>query len=499
MIVSLPIFLPLSFMIFAFLFRHYRGREYIAVAAAFLNVITSILLFSQTAREGMLKLQMGDWPAPYGITLVSDRFSAFMVLIASLIFLATTAYSVRSVDWNRKSFGYYLFSFGVLMGVNGSFLAGDIFNLYVWFEVMLMASFILMSHGGERQQLEGSIKYLILNLISSFFFVAGIGLLYGKIGSLNMADIASKLMKYETMPPEINPAFILIFVGFAIKGALVPFFFWLPASYHTPPPVVTALFSGLLTKVGIYSLIRFYSLFLYQHHEFWQPLILGVAVLSMVIGVITATSQFEFRKILSFHIISQVGYVVMGLGLYTIAGLAGAIYFLAHNMLSKTNAFLVAGYVYHQKGTLNLKILGGFYKKHPLWAIFFFISAFSLAGLPPLSGFVGKFLLIKAGIEADHLGIALIALFVGFFTLFSMVKIWIEVFWKPEDNMKKLKRIPQQNWSIQQNPLWMTLSSGGMALLIVLGGIFASPIVDYCYLAAESLMNPQLYVDFVLN
>jgi len=500
MIVSLPVFLPLAFMIFAFLFRHYHGREYIAVGAASLNLILAAILVFKTADAGMLKLQMGSWPAPYGITLVVDRLSALMVLVAAIVFLATMAYSVHALDLKRKSFGFYLFSFGILMGVNGSFMAGDIFNLYVWFEVMLMASFILMSHGGERNQLEGSIKYLILNLISSFFFVGGIGLLYGKLGTLNMADIASKLLEYDTMPPEVNPAFILIFVGFAIKGALVPFFFWLPASYHTPPPVVTALFAGLLTKVGIYSLIRFYTLFLHQHSEFWQPLILWVAGLSMVIGVITATSQFDFRKVLSFHIISQVGYIVMGLGLYTVAGLAGAIYFLAHNMISKTNTFLVAGYVHKEKGTLDLKTLGNFYREHPLWAVFFFISAFSLAGLPPLTGFIGKYLIIKAGIGAEYIGIALIALFVGFFTLFSMVKIWMEVFWKPApENDKKTIHNKTDQGDSTQHAAWVTWATGGMALLIILGGVFATPIVEYCTLAAESIMEPQQYIDFVLK
>jgi multicomponent Na+:H+ antiporter subunit D len=500
MILSIPIFLPLAFMIFAFLFRHYHDREYVALGAAGLNVLLSLYLLMQVNEAGMIKLQMGDWPAPYGITLIADRFSALMIFVASIVFMAAMAYSIHSLDTRRKNFGFYLFSFGILMGVNGSFLAGDVFNLFVWFEVMLMASFILMSHGGERRQLEGAIKYLILNLISSFLFVAGIGLLYGKLGTLNMADIASKLMNYETMPPEVNPAFILIFVAFAIKGGLVPFFFWLPASYHTPPPVVTALFAGLLTKVGIYALMRYYAQFLHHHSEFWQPLILWVAGLSMIVGVITATSQFEFRKILSFHIISQVGYIIMGLALFTVAGLAGAIFFMAHNMISKTNAFLVAGYVHKQKGTLDLKALGNFYKEHPTWAVFFFISAFSLAGLPPLSGFIGKYLLIKAGIEADYLGIALIALFVGLFTLFSMVKIWMEVFWKPVPGNNK-KPIIEKEVQLE-SPLkvaWMTWTSGVLAFIIVAAGVFATPVVEYCTLAAESLLKPIEYINFVLT
>ena len=499
MILAFPIFLPLAFIIFSFIFRPSRSHQYVAMLFAALNVVVSLLILIEVQSQDMLKLQMGNWPAPFGITLVADRFSALLLVVAALVFLACMAYSIHAVDSRPKRLGFYLFSFGIIMGVNGSFIAGDIFNLYVWFEVMLMSSFILMSHGGKRNQLEGSIKYLVLNLISSFFLVAGIGLLYGNMGTLNMADIAAKLMAAQTIPTPANPAFILIFVGFAIKGALVPFFFWLPASYHTPSPVVTALFAGLLTKVGIYSIIRFYTLFLFPDSSFWQPLILWIGGLSMVVGVITATAQFEFRKVLSFHIISQVGYVIMGLGFHTVAGLTGAIFFLAHNMISKTNAFLVAGWVHKQKGTLNLKTLGDFYKDHPMWAFLFFVSAFSLAGLPPLSGFIGKYLLIKAGIEGAFLKISLIALFVGLFTLFSMVKIWIEVFWKQNPEEASPKSIAPDTEKPLPSTIWMSGASIGLALLIIAAGIFASPLVDYCTQAAHALMTPQDYIDFIFN
>ena len=496
MTLGLLIFLPLAFMIFAFMFRHYRGREYIALTFAGFNLVMALFLLGKVHVHDMLKVQIGNWPAPYGITLVADRFSALMIVVAAIVFAAAMAYSIQAVETRRKSFGFYLFSFGVIMGVNGSLMAGDVFNLYIWFEVMLMASFILMGHGGEKKQIEGSIKYLILNLISSFFFLAGIGLLYGKLGTLNMADLALKLSHHTDQLSSVNPAFILIFVSFAIKGALVPFFFWLPASYHTPPPVVTALFAGLLTKVGIYSMIRFYTLYWYHDELFWQPLILWTGGLSMVIGVIAATSQFDFRKVLSFHIISQMGYVVIGLGFYTVAGLTGAIFYLVHNMISKTNAFLVAGYVHKEQGTLNLKALGDFYKNHPYWTGLFFISAFSLAGLPLLSGFVGKYLLISAGIQAGQMNLAMIALFIGLFTLFSMVKIWMEVFWKSQPQECHPSKPPVH---LTHGNHWMTGASTALAILIVAGGIWAEPLVDYCSQAAESLMIPARYIDFVLH
>ncbi len=494
MILFTLILIPFTFLFLSFLIKKSGIKKLLAVLFAVLNLFAAIILVPVVKFREIIVVNMGSWPAPYGISLVADRFSVFMILISAVVFLITTIYSTQAVDKERQQNGHFFFSFGILMGVNGSFLAGDIFNLYVWFEVMLMSSFILISLGGERAQLEGSIKYLILNLLSSLFFVAGIGLLYGKLGTLNLADISSKISLASENFALLNPALILIFVGFSIKGALFPFFFWLPASYHTPPPAVTALFAGLLTKVGIYSLIRFYTLVLNYDHAFWNQVILWIGGLSMVIGVIAASSQYEFRKILSFHIISQVGYVIIALGFYTVAGLAAAIFFLGHNMISKTNAFLVAGLVYRKKGTLNLKTLGNVFRENTLWGLMFFVSAFSLAGLPPFSGFIAKYLVLKAGIEASQVLITIIALFVGLFTLFSMVKIWLEVFWKkpPEEKIDEIEYSPFSD-------RWMVVSTFIMTIGIIVMGIWAKPIVEYCELAATDLLNPSKYIYYVIG
>ncbi|MDK2978846.1 MAG: multicomponent Na+:H+ antiporter subunit [Bacteroidales bacterium] len=496
-VLPLAILTPFTFIILTLFIKNVRTRNFLSVTLAIINLGIAIYILSAVNSSEMLKTQMGSWPAPYGITLVADRFSAFMLLMSAVVFLAVTIYSVQSIDYERLKNNYFLFTYGILMGVNGSFLAGDIFNLYVWFEVMLMGSFILISFGGERAQLEGAIKYLILNLISSLFFVAGIGILYGKMGSLNMADLAYKFSLTGDFPSLFEPSLILLLVGFAIKGALFPFFFWLPASYHTPPPAVSALFAGLLTKVGIYSLIRIYTLFLHYYDYFWNPIILWMGILSMVIGVITATAQFDFRKILSFHIISQVGYVIIGLAFFTVSGLAAAIFFLGHNMISKTNTFLVAGWVHRETGTLNLKNLGDMFNRNTLWGVLFFISAFSLAGLPPLSGFAGKYLIIKAGIENNQILVAMVALFVGLFTLFSMVKIWIEVFWK---------NTPKQEFSEKELPKakylpfgYMITGSIFLALAIIVMGVWAEPIAGFCEKAATDLLNNQKYINFVLQ
>jgi len=299
--------------------------------------------------------------------------------------------------------------------------------MYVWYEVMLTSSFVLIALGGSPEQLQGSVKYVAINFVASIFFVSAIGIIYSITGTLNMADLAHKLRTAEAIP-FINAPLMLFFIAFSIKSALFPFFFWLPASYHTPPIAITALFAGTLTKVGIYTMFRFYSLFVVHDVLFWKTFLLVLAGLTMVIGVLMAASQFDIRRILSFHIISQVGYMVMGLGIFTKTAVAGAIFFILHNILSKTNAFLAGGLVFQDSKSYNLGVLGGLYKSKPFIALLFLIPALSLAGIPPLPGFFGKLFLIKGGFEAQDYFITGIAILVGFFTLFSMVKIWNEAY-----------------------------------------------------------------------
>ncbi|MBE0676043.1 MAG: pH regulation protein D [Bacteroidales bacterium] len=489
-----PVLIPITYIVLALLTRSKTLKQSLAVVFSVINFLFSLYLIYLVDRNEMVVSHVGSWPAPFGIVMVADRFSALMLLVSSIVFLATTIYSTQAIDSVRKENGYFLISYGILAGVNGSFMAGDLFNLYVWFEVMLMGSFILVSFGGEKLQLQGAIKYLILNLISSFFFLAGIAILYGKLGTLNMADISLKIAGSGEMAGSLNPALVLFIVGFAIKAALFPFFFWLPASYHTPPPAVSALFAGLLTKVGVYALIRIYALFLFMSDSFWNPLIMVLGVSSMVVGVLTATSQFDFRKILSFHIISQVGYMVTGLAFFTVGGIAAAIFFLAYHMITKTNIFLVAGWVQRQKGTLDIRSLGDTLKESPWWSAIFFVSAFSLAGLPPLSGFAGKFNIIRSGIEAGHIFVAMIALFVGFFTLFSMVKIWMEVFWKPAPQNQEV----QVERMVLPDRIMMG-SAIFLGVLIIAMGLFAVPVMEFCSAAATDLLDTEKYYRFILG
>lgn len=490
-LILLPVLIPLATIVLAMFTRGSKGVQQIfGIAGIALQLIVAIVIFRTVNSEGIQVVQLGNWPAPFGITFVADLFSAIMLIMSGIIGLVVSVYSISTIDRFRQRFTFYPLVNALLMGVNGAFLTGDVFNLYVWFEVMILASFVLLTMGGTRKQMDGAIKYVSMNLISSMIFLAGIGLLYGKAGTLNMADLAVKIGESDESL-LLNSSAMLFFVAFSIKAAVFPFFFWLPASYHTPPIAITALFSGLLTKVGIYAMIRFFTLFFVQNQNFWHPLLLVIGGLTMVVGVLTAASQFDMRKILSFHIISQIGYMVMGLGLFTVLGIAGAIFYMVHNIIAKTNTFLISGIMARIKGTYELKAIGGLYKTYPFLALLFLIAAFGLAGVPPLSGFAGKLLLVIAGFEDQNYLITAVAILVGLFTLFSMVKIWNEGFWKkqPGDVEETKKEIPFS----MLFPVVM-LAAGTIVL-----GIFAEPFIDIGIRTAEQLINPEDYINTVLG
>jgi multicomponent Na+:H+ antiporter subunit D len=358
LLLILPVLIPMLTAILAVLFRDSRGAQrLISSLGAWALFVAAAALVNDVWRNGIQAAQMGNWPAPYGITLVADLFSAVMVLLAGIIAAAVAMYSLVSIDAKREEFGYHPLYHFLLMGVCGAFLTGDLFNLYVWFEVMLMSSFVLMALGGERGQMEGAIKYVTLNLISSAMFLSALGLLYAMAGTLNMADLAYKFSTISASQPQgiVTTLAMLFMVAFGIKAAVFPLFFWLPASYHTPPVAVSALFAGLLTKVGVYALIRVFTLIFVNDVGYTHTLILILAGLTMVTGVLGAVAQNEFRRVLSFHIISQIGYMIMGLGLFTPLALAGSVFYIAHHIIVKTNLFLISGVVERLGGSPNLE------------------------------------------------------------------------------------------------------------------------------------------------
>ncbi len=492
MITTLPIIIPfITIILLLIAGKNTKWSKYIGIAGTLAIFLASIFIFVEVKNQGIQVAQVGGWEAPYGITLVVDMLSASMLLFSSFTAVCVAFYAIKGIDDKRHKFKFFLFFHTLVMGVSGSLIAGDIFNMYVWFEVMLISSFVLIALGSEKVQLEGSIKYVTMNLLGSMAFLAGIGLLYGKTGTLNMADL-SVIIRENDQFTLMHSSFILFFVAFSIKAAVFPFFFWLPSSYHTPPITITALFAALLTKIGVYALIRFFTLFMTDMPPFWQNLLIVIAGLTMVIGVLAAASQYDIRKILSFHIISQVGYIIMGLAIFTEFALAAALFFMVHNILSKTAAFLAGGLIHEKTGTYQLKSIGGLFTDNPWLGLFFFVPAFALAGLPPLSGFFGKLFLIKGGFENGNFVITGIAIWVGIVTLFSMLKIWNEAFWKPAPNEE------QNKYNIKLKPS-MVYSTAILAFSTLVLGVFAKFFMEAFMEASFVLKNPEIYIEAVLK
>lgn len=499
LIIVLPIIIPFVFaVIMLFFWKNVKAQKFLNVIASLFSLAVSIVLLSAVNSSGIISLQVGSWQAPFGISLVADLLASIMVLITAVIGLAASVYSLGSMDEQRERFLYYPLLQFLLMGINGAFLTGDIFNLYVWFEVMLISSFVLLALGGKREQLEGAIKYVTLNLLSSAIFLAAVGILYGIVGTLNMADLARKIPLVE-QKELVTVVSFLFMVAFGIKAAVFPLFFWLPASYHTPPIAVSAIFAGLLTKVGVYALIRVFTLIFIQDTNFTHTVLLVIAGFTMLTGVLGAASQNDMRKILSFHIISQIGYMIMGLALFSPLAIAGAIFYIIHHIIVKTNLFLVSGVVDKMKGSFELKKIGGLYKYYPLIGLLFLIPALSLAGIPPLSGFWAKFVVIKAGLEINQMFIVGLALFVGLLTLFSMTKIWNEAFWKDDPRgsenilVDSFAAVPVSKKVLMFSPIII------LALITIVIGLNAEPFFNIANNAAAQLFNPNEYISKVLG
>ena len=473
------------------LWNYPRLKRLIAIVGALIIAVFALATLFYVQRSGIQPVQIGSWRAPFGITLVIDLFSAIMLAITGVIALIISCYSQTQIDLQRVKYGFYPLFFFLLMGVNGAFSAGDLFNLYVWFEVMLMSSFVLIALGGERPQIEGAVKYVILNLFSSILFLSAIGLLYNLVGTLNLADLSRHLPQIEPQG-QVSVIAVLFIVAFGIKAAVFPLFFWLPASYHTPPITVTALFSGLLTKVGVYALIRVFTLLFVEDTAYTHTILLALAGFTMTTGVLGAVAQTDFRRLLSFHMVSQIGYLLMGLGLYTQESLAASLYFMIHVILAKTALFLVCGVVYQMSGSFDLKKLGGLYKARPAVSLLFLFPALSLAGLPPLSGFFAKLSLIAASFTIQQYLIAAVGLAVSFFTLYSMIKVWTEAFWKE-------KKPAVGGEAIQPVSAWMWAPTLAIVVLSTLVGFLAEPVFNLCRVTAAQLFDPTAYVTAVFG
>lgn len=488
-LVAWPVVIPITASALCAMFWRYPGVQrcvhLIALAAM---LIASLALLQAVNVQGVLAMTFGGWSAPFGISFVADRLGAAMVMVTGVLALAVGVFSLAATHRRHVHNGVYPLLLGLLAAVNGAFLTSDIFNLYVWFEIMLITAMGLLVIDKTRAQLDGAIKYAALNLLSTLLFLLAIAILYGVAGTLNMADLARVLADEPASPAlTISAAFFLI--GFGIKAGYFPMFFWLPASYHTMSIGVLAVFAGLLTKVGVYACLRVFTL-IFAGGEALRDIIALMAAATMLFGVLGAAIQWDVRRILSFHIISQIGYILLGLALGTTAAMAGAIFYIIHHIIVKANLFLIAGAIHRTSGTFDLRRSGGLMRKQPLLALLFAIPALSLTGIPPLSGFWAKFLVIDASLKAQAYWLAGLGLFVGLLTLFSMSKIWTEAFWKkPPVHRSHTRRVP----------IAMTASIGALALITLLLGLFPQGLIQFSQAAADSLLNPEHYISVTLD
>jgi len=488
----LPIMVPAVTGVLALLARNHRGLQRgISVLGATVLFGSGAVLVAQVHTHGIQAIQMGNWPAPFGITLVADHFSAGLVAVSGFVGLAVAVYALAGIDASREQFGFHTLFHLLLMGINGAFITGDIFNMYVWFEVLLIASFVLLVLGNDRAQLDGAVKYVGINLVSSASFLTAIGLLYGLTGTLNLADLSQNMGAVRES--GLGPAIAMLFlIGFGIKAGLFPLYYWLPASYHTPPAPIAAIFAGLLTKVGIYSLIRVFTLLFPNPGGYTQAVLLVVAGATMLIGVLGALVQRHILRLLAFLVISAMGYVVMGLGFFTTLGLAGAVFYVLQDVPVKTSLFLIGGLMERDTGTTQIGDMGGLYRHRPLLATIFIVPAFSLAGFPPFPGFWGKLTLVQAGLQQEQWVLVGVALLVGLLTLLVVAQIWGRAFWQPEDDA--LREVePLGVRSLLNGPVV------ALALVLFAVGLYAEPVFRFAHTAAENLTDTAPYVQAVLG
>ncbi|MBY5958205.1 hypothetical protein KUV50_08695 [Membranicola marinus] len=496
------IFLPILFqaciaVLLLFFFGKVKIQKIISIAGSALNLAVAGGVFYVVRLEGSMAVQAGNWQAPFGITFVADTLAVTMVLLTAIVGFAVSIFSAYTLSGNRIRFGYFPVFHFLMMGLCGSFLTGDLFNMYVWFEITIITSFVLLTLGNEKEQLEGAVKYFAMNMLASLIFLTALGILYGLTGTLNMADLSGKLMAIENRG-LVNVCALFFFFGFGIKAALFPMYFWLPDSYHTPPTAVTAVFAGLLTKVAVYALIRVFSL-VFIPEAFFNNLFLIVGAFTILSGGIGSLVQNNIRKVFSYLIICHIGYMIIGLGLFTQAALAGMMFYLIHDIIIKTNLFLMSGMIIKIKGSTDIRQLGDIYNDHPRIALLFAISLFSVIGIPPLSGFWPKISLIWGGIEkSDYLSVGFI-LFGSFITLMAVARIWSKVFWKSStvtappnaplffDQLSKRRRF------------WILFPVGFLSVVTLYIGFGADNIHLIASRIAEDLINVDAYIELVLG
>ncbi|TXC91248.1 Na+/H+ antiporter subunit D [Metabacillus litoralis] len=489
-LIILPIVIPfLAGIILIFFNKNIKAQKLISAFASLLAIVVSGIIVHTVHVNGIQSLAIGNWEAPYGIVLVADMYASLLVLTTSIIGFTALLFAFSSITPDREKFYFYPVVQFLLLGVTGAFLTGDIFNLFVFFEVMLMSSYMLIVLGSSKIQLRESIKYILVNIISSALFVIAVAYLYAVTGTLNMADLSVKIADMG-QTGLLTVIAILFLVIFGLKGAIFPLYFWLPGSYQAPPAVITALFGALLTKVGIYSITRVYTLIFYHEPSYTHQILAWLAALTIIFGVIGAIAYWDIKKIIIYNIITAVGVILFGIAANTPNAVEGSIYYLVHDMIVKGALFFLVGAIIAITGTSNLRKFSGLISSHPLLGWMFFIATLSLAGIPPLSGFIGKLKIIQGGFEAEEYTISFVVLLSSLLVLYSVMKIFINGFWGESSN----------------DEVYKGKSVKGMiapiAILLVLSiayGFGIESISPYISQATDTLLDPTIYIQAVLK
>ena len=463
--------------------RRLLMQRLIALGATGFVLVSAVALLVQADASTPAVAQVGGWPAPVGITLVADRFAAIMLTASAAILTVVLAYAMAQLGRDALDWWFHAKYLILTAGVTLSIVTGDLFNLFVGFEIMLIASYVLLTVKTGPREIRATMSYVVINLVASALFLVVIAFVYTTTGTLNLADLSQRISEIE--PGIRNALGMLMLVVFGIKAAIFPLFMWLPDSYPTAPTPVTAIFAGLLTKVGVFVIIRTQTLLFSQDGP--STLLLVVAGATMAVGVLGAIAQNEIKRLLSFHIVSQIGYMIMGLGLLSVAGLAAAIFYVTNQIIVKTGLFLVGGLVEAEHGTGKLDRISGVMHHRPVIALLFLPLALSLAGIPPFSGFVAKLALVQEGAAQSRWIIIGVSLAVSLLTLFSMTKIWGGVFWgEPSESAERAKPA-------------MTLATGAVVAMSLGVAIFAGPLAELATRAAADLVDPASYVTLVLG
>lgn len=486
----LPIIIPFFFAIVLLFFKDkIKVQRILTVLGLAISIAVALRLMWKVKTVGVQTVTLGSWPAPFGISLVSDMLSILLVTTSIIITFCVVIYSFTAIGEAREKFYYYPAVLFMLTGINGAFTTGDIFNMFVFFEVLLIASYVLIVLGGEKRQLRESIKYLLVNVISSALFVVTIGLLYSVVGTLNMADISEKIAE-TGQTGFLTVIAVMFLLVFGVKGALFPLYFWLPGSYSAPPMPVLALFGALLTKVGLYAIIRTYTLFFVHDITFTHELLLVLSVLTVILGCIGALAYFDLKQIIIYNIIIAVGVILFGVAQMNEAGMSGAIFYLIHDMIIKAGLFLLIGIIIKVTGTSNLRQMGGLIKTHASLGWMYLIAVFGLVGIPPLSGFIGKLLIVQGGFEAGNIGTTIIVLISSIVVLLSAMRIFIYAFWGEQ------VVLPVQKQSAYRKEM---IPATLLVVVSILYGVGAEWLVPYMENASELLLNPSIYIDAVLK